>query len=309
MSYESKITSLDENTFVLYAISIGKNENEARVDWRNIRNKNKYVICESREGYDNGRMFIRTLTNSFTDYYNKLGWWNTFTISTKVVDYGMWLCSIQNYRLDKKGYINMIVSPIIKVPTLKVHQLFNTFNGTWNSPAIQLMLSGSNKFLSEYNFPVYRTPNVDEIYKRFPQYANLSYYDMCVNMLHDWLNNKITLEAIEEAINTLNPFESLIKSLSISIAHRTVEQDYSNYPLLAKKLTNIDNFTGLFDSIDPAKVQDYIERNVYSYLDLVRDGKIQEINSDEPLDKVETVLAYRKAIKDAEKKAKKEKRN
>ena len=45
-----------------------------------------------------------------------------------------------------------------------------------------------------------------------------------------------------------------------------------------------------------------------SYKDLVRDGKIEPVASDYPLDQVEAVLAYRKEQKRLEKLAKKEAR-
>ena len=55
-------------------------------------------------------------------------------------------------------------------------------------------------------------------------------------------------------------------------------------------------------------MEDYIRRNMESYKDLVRDGKIEPVTSDYPLDQVEAVLAYRKEQKRLEKLAKKEAR-
>ena len=55
-------------------------------------------------------------------------------------------------------------------------------------------------------------------------------------------------------------------------------------------------------------MEDYIRRNMESYKDLARDGKIEPVTSDYPLDQVEAVLAYRKEQKRLEKLAKKEAR-
>ena len=55
-------------------------------------------------------------------------------------------------------------------------------------------------------------------------------------------------------------------------------------------------------------MEDYIRRNMESYKDLVRDGKIEPVTSDYPLDQVEAVLAYRKEQKRLAKLSKKEAR-
>ena len=138
---------------------------EYEVNRLNETNKGKYVICESREGFGS-RMFIRTVTNIFTDGMRKKGWWDTFTLSTHKVSLGLWLCSVVEYRLDKNNYINLIVEPITPMPELKFHVLFGNLDGTWNSPAVELMV-GIN-FISQYiSYSSFRDPNVDELIKRY----------------------------------------------------------------------------------------------------------------------------------------------
>ena len=45
------------------------------------------------------------------------------------------------------------------------------------------------------------------------------------------------------------------------------------------------------------EVEDYIERNVDSYERMVKEGVIEKVESDFPLDKIEAMLEYRRQLK------------
>lgn len=307
--YELNKSILSESMFSLYAqAEEDKSYLEAIVDWRNCNHKGKYIICESRAGYENGRMFIRIVNNSIVDSSTKEGWWNTFTISTKVVPVGLWLCSIDHYKTDRNGYLNVVVTPIVAVPELKFHYMFEKIDNTWNSPAIAIMVNGCGMFLPEYQIHEFRMPNMDVFYEKFPQYKDMNYRDMCKALLFDWINDKVELSAIEEAINTLNSHELLLKNIRESILRKTIEKDFSEYPLFAKKIAHPDNCKGPLLNVDPDRISDYLDRNAFTFDMYVKEGKIEPIKSNYVLDKVEALLKYRKNLKDAEKMAKKNKK-
>ncbi len=311
MNYETMIQLYDEGNFVFHAtIELGVPENKAIADWRNTHRVGKYVICESRseEKRKCKRLYIRNVTNTFLDAYKKNGWWNTFTLCENDVPTGLWLCVTREFRIDKNGYVNMIVDAVAPIPELKKHFFLEAKEGSWNSPAIKLML-GSGKFLPEYEFQTYNNLNVDELRNRFQKYANLEYSELCDAVLKDWLAEKISLTEIENALNEKTPYEKMVISVQMAIAKGTIEKDFSQYPLFAKKISRTENHEGLFhNTVGYYKVESYIERNVCSYYDLVANGEMVEIESDYPLDIVEAVLEYRERKKELEKQAKKAKR-
>lgn len=267
---------------------------EYEVNRLNKTNKGKYVICESREGFGS-RMFIRTVTNVFTDGMRKKGWWDTFTISTHEVSLGLWLCSVVEYKLDKNNYINLIVEPITPVPELKFHVLFGNLDGTWNSPAVELMI-GIN-FIPQYrSYSSFRDPNVDELIKRYPKYKDTN---VSKELLKDWLREEITLEEIEDALNTKTNYEELLDKLFVACCYSDRNKDFIEYPLSIKKIKLNCQYK--------RDIDDYIQRNLFSYQQLVRDKKLEPIHDDNPMAVLEYLLQYRAEQKKKEKKAKKKK--
>ena len=55
-------------------------------------------------------------------------------------------------------------------------------------------------------------------------------------------------------------------------------------------------------------MKNYILRNTKSYEDLVKEGRISPVDSDDPLDQIEAVICYRNEEKVREKQARKEAR-
>lgn len=299
--YKNQLEFSDERNFICYAMAeCGMTEGQASVEWRNAHYKFKYVLCESRDDYKDGRMFIRTLTDTLTDTDNKQGWWNTFTLSTKVVPTGIYLCQIKEYKLDRNGYLNLLVSPLVEVPKLKLKCMFSSSNGTWNSTAVHLMLVGCRKFLPEYSFREYRSGNIKAFLEKFPQYAEIDDYSyMCNVVLMDWLSGDIELKDIEDALNTPTDFEALIKKVQKAVARGTIADEFPEYPNFAKKIALSENSESHFMEgyIGYQEVEDYIERNVDSYERMVKEGVLEKVESDFPLDKIEAMLEYRRQLK------------
>lgn len=287
---------------------------EADVIWRNANWKFKYVICESRKGYDN-RMFIRDVSNAWDDGLKKKGWWNTFTLSTRPVAEGLWLCQVDHYRIDSNGYINLIINPLVEMPEVKFHfGWWEKEEGTWNSPAFNLMFNGNRKWLPEYKFPQFKKGNVREFISRFPRYTYEDYYGyeyMCNLLLMDYIKGDISLEEIESALNEPTDHEKFIRQIQLAVAKGKAKEMFPNHPLFAEKICRPENsasrllgdrYTGF------REVEDYVERNLRSYEQLVKEEKMNAIDSSDDLDKIEAVLAYRKEVKKAEKLAKRNKR-
>lgn len=304
------INDMQEAEYVInaaYAYHL-KTAAEATAEWRSVHHKGKFVICESRKGYTDGRMFIRIVTHTSSEQIKKKGWWDTFTISEFPVSTGLWLCKVKKYRVDSNGYLNMIVEPVTEIPELKHGMLFQDKNGTWNSPAINLMFGGG-RFLWEYDFLQTQELNLTELRKRFPRYAKQNTVNRLRDaVLYDWLRGDITLEEIESALNEPSDYKKFIKRIQTSVANHTTREDFPNHPIFAEKIALSDNSASrLFGKgfIGYREVQEYVERNVRSYNELVREQKLTPIDSDDLLDKIEAVLAYRKRMKDLEKQAKK----
>ena len=286
-----------EEAFVLNAKYLcGMSREDAVIKWRNFHNNGKYVVCESRKGFEGGRMFLRIVTSTMSDAMRKSGWWDTFTIATFPVPCGIWLCKIKTHRIDRNGFLNMIVEPVAEFPKMKFHFVFEDTNGTWNSPAIHLMFGGKN-FLSDYKFPQFRDSNFAEFRKRFPQYAELMGDALREAVLRDWLRGDVELKEIEDALNEKTEWEKLVRKVQVAVAYGVTKTEFPSHPNFAEKIVMPENSASWFNSqkVGYGEVEDYIRRNMESYEGLVRDGKIEPVTSDYPLDQVEAVLAYRKS--------------
>lgn len=304
------INNMQEPEYVVAAMHYrGVAEAEATAEWRSCHYKNRFVICESRKGYECGRMFIRVMTDSFLDALKKAGWWNVFTLSKYPVSYGLWLCKVQTYRVDHNGYLNMVVDPMVEFPKMKWENLANRHSEIWESKAINFMFGGERRFLPGYEFKQYgRANNVSELKKRYPKYGTKSRNELRDAVLFDWLRGDITIDEIEDALNEFTDYEKFIRRVQTAVANGTVKEEFPEYPLFAEKIVRSENSTSRLlgkGFIGFNEVKDYIDRNVMSYNDLVKEQKLVPVESDDPLDKIEAVLIYRKNLKALEKEAKK----
>lgn len=149
-----------------------------------------------------------------------------------------------------------------------------------------------------------------EFRKRFPQYAELTGDALREAALRDWLRGDVELKEIEDALNTKTDWENLVKRVQTAVAYGVTKGEFPGHPNFAEKVARPENSTSWLGSgiIGYREVEDYLRRNMWSYKDLVRDGKMEPIDSDDPLDQIEAVLVYRKEQKRLEKLAKKEAR-
>lgn len=314
--WESRCAMMDAGNWRFYAhLHLGMDLNEADMEWNNMHCVGKKLVCEVRPGYAdaNGtRMFIRTTTNTMNDTLNKEGWWDTFTYTTETgLKEGLWVCEAVEYRLDRNGYMNLIVKTVAPVNNIKFATLFRDRKGTWESSAWWLLMSASYAFLPQYDFKpitgesIVHKPNLSELKKRFKCFEDLKLHEVGCKALQMFLDGEIALEEIEDALDAPDYWESLVDGIAKAVRRGNAEQKYAKYPLFAKKVSNnVENGYSLFEEYN---VEDYLRRQMDFYDKLVREGKAEPIDTD-VLDIVEAALAYRKALKDAEKKAKKEKR-
>lgn len=297
--------SRDLLSWLFYAEDAGIPKNKADMLWKNSHNIGKYLICESREDGAT-RLFIRNVTNPFADAYRKEGWWNTFTVTKTPAKKGLWLAKALEYRLDKNGYLNLEVEPVQPVDDIKFHQLFSfqSKNGTWESVAWWLMMSRSNAFLEEYEFSMTSShkPNFEALVDHFADLKDMPEEEMGKTLLHRYLAGKVTLEEIEECLNTPSKWEQLISDIQTAVIKNTVAKTYGDrYPIFAKKVAH-NVTTECY--VCPEEVELYLQRQLYYYDELVNSGDIQPVEG-EWLDKIEAALQHRKMLKDAEKAAKK----
>lgn len=305
----------DKGNWLFYAMyTLGMKENEATLMWNNKNNVGKKLICECRgeESKKPGtRLFIRNVTNIMVDAHKKEGWWNTFTISNEKVGKGLWLAEVVGYRLDRNGYLNLEVKTIIPVNDIAFHVLFSEKKGTWNSSAWWLMMVVSKAFLREYDFlahEIIHEPNFEELIKRFPIFSGLTAKEIGEKALYMYLNNDITIEEIEECLDTPNDWEKLISNVSSAVLRGDAERLYGDkYPLFAKKVShNVENG---YSDFTECNTENYIRRQMHYYDELLKDGKMEPVVGD-VLDIVEVALIHRKSLKDAEKAEKrKQKKN
>lgn len=310
MTQKEYMLTRDMGNWLFYAMyTLGMKENEATLMWNNKNNVGKKLICECRGEESNKpgtRLFIRNVTNTLEDANKKKGWWNTFTLSEKKVEKGLWLAEVVSYRLDRNGYLNSEVKVVVPVNDIAFHALFSNKKGTWNSSAWWLMMVVSEAFLREYAFSAHgiiHEPNFEELKKRFPIFDGLSAKEIGERVLYKYLNNEVTIEEIEDCLDTPNNWEKLILDISSAVLRGNTERLYGKkYPLFAKKVShNVENGDSIFTEHN---TENYIRRQMDYYDELLKDGKVDPVVGD-VLDIVEVALAYRKSLKDAEKAEKK----
>jgi hypothetical protein len=298
---------------------VRKDFNKTFIDSNNLRYKGKYLITESRDGYDDGRMFIRIPTNKISDAYSKAGWWNIFCYAKHPVEKGYWLSQIIEFKSDRNGYENVVVKPVSRFPELGHSALFRE-DGTWESIAIEFLVNKSDLFHPQYVTKSTSTPNYKALRERFPEYAECELDDIARNLLRLWIDGKIEIKDIEDALNEKTPYENLIWSIMYAIRNNTLNETFPQYPLFCSKIVKDENHTlGEVNSlISYYAVDGYIKDRHTAYINLVNEGKIERDDTlfetcitwesnNGALDPVEKVLEYYedlKAKKKAEKRAK-----
>lgn len=268
------------------------------------------LLCEARNDGDT-RLFISQFSFLMDDF-TKNGWWDTFTISKEPCKKGFYLCTIEEFRIDRNGYLNVVVKPSRFLETFIEE---NKESDAWD------FLFRSNMFSTRYARRMScGLLNVDaliekyeEEFKRSELYLNskpdeIKFFSTSLfakYLLEQYLINEITLEEIAIELKKPPYVETLAREILCVI--RTNSSKFDEYPLLKKKFPT--------DKMFVTELVDWLERKSMEF-DTLRlgDGNspeyfvVKEQNKNELFERIETVLAYWEDKKALEKAAKKQKR-
>ena len=266
----------------------------------------RLVVCDARKEYST-RMYIHRLSR-IDDIFMKDGWWDTFTISEKPCrKTGYYLCRIKEFRIDRNGYLNMVVIPL--------HHLGTDID--MDSDAWKYF--GNRGFFTNYyqSIGYYRTRyNVAALHNLFEEdIAKIEKNEkerlgddyICADkeiaefILEKFIAGDITLKDIDKALDEKDDLEKLADDLNLNLErYGTNEKNRyaEDYPLLVKKLPVEDH--GILKGYYTADcTMRYLKRKSYEYTHLNLGSET------ELLRRVEAVLEYWAEKKSKEKEAKK----
>lgn len=266
----------------------------------------RLVVCDAREVHTT-RMYIHRLSR-IDDIFMKDGWWDTFTISEKPCrKTGYYLCRIKEFRIDRNGYLNMVVIPL--------HHLGTDID--MDSDAWKYF--GNRGFFTNYyqSIGYYRTRyNVAALHKLFADDIKkieknekecLGDDYICADkeiaefILERFIAGDITLKDIDKALDEKDDLEKLTDDLNLNLErYGTNEKNRyaKDYPLLVKKLPVEDH--GILKGYYTADcTMRYLKRKSYEYTHLNLGSET------ELLRRVEAVLEHWEEKKAKDKKAKK----
>ena len=244
----------------------------------------KFILCEARE--DNiTRLFIHKF-NSWSSVMTKNGWWDTFTISVEPCKKGFYLCMIQDFRIDRNGFLNCIVFPSKYLGNFINEDLIG-----WD------YLFYCRKLSKEYISQHYRTrfniDNLNQIYK--VKFEDSGYPNMESFIFSEFMLGKITLDEISVALKEKYDIEKLAEDIN-----KNTQKYSEKYPLLIKKLPKEDVFGYNMHTVKTTV--NFLEIKCMDY-DRLKLGKESDV-----LVCVEAVLQYWDKIKKEQKQRKKDKR-
>lgn len=266
----------------------------------------RLVVCDARKE-NSTRMYIHRLSR-IDDIFMKDGWWDTFTISEKPCrKTGYYLCRIKEFRIDRNGYLNMVVIPL--------HHLGTDID--MDSDAWKYF--GNRGFFTNYyqSIGYYRTRyNVAALHKLFADDIKkieknekecLGDDYICADkeiaefILERFIAGDITLKDIDKALDEKDDLEKLADDLNLNLErYGTSEKNRytEDYPLLVKKIPVEDH--GILKGYYTADcTMRYLKRKNYEYTHLNLGSET------ELLRRVEAVLEYWAEKKAKEKEAKK----
>lgn len=266
----------------------------------------RLVVCDARE-VNTTRMYIHRLSR-IDDIFMKDGWWDTFTISEKPCrKTGYYLCRIKEFRIDRNGYLNMVVIPL--------HHLgadIDMDSDAWK------YFGNRGLFTNYYHSKgYYRTRyNVAALYNLFAndiakieknEKERLGDNYICADkkiaefIMEKFLAGDITLADIDTALDEKDDLEKLTDDLNLNLErYGTSEKNRytEDYPLLVKKIPLEDH--GILKGYYTADcTMRYLKRKSYEYTHLNLGSET------ELLRRVEAVLEHWEEKKAKDKKAKK----
>lgn len=283
----------------------------AKINLNDLKNSEigKFVLCECRE--ENAtRLYIHRF-DLVDDLFKKDGWWDTFTISNSPCkEKGYYLCEIQNFRLDRNGFLNMMVSP----------KHYIGIDADAESDAWDYFFT-SGLFTRHYrSSSINRTRfNVEALHKLYEGDIHniiatekerlgdnyISAGSKITKFIMDkYINGEISLIDIEKALDEKSDLEKLADDLTTNVKHygSDAKNKYvSNYPLLVKKLP-VEEYGLCKGYYTTDATIRYLNRKDFEY------AQLHLGNETDLLKRVEAVLRYWVDIKMKEKEEKKRKR-
>jgi len=249
----------------------------------------KFVLCYAKEE-DTTRLFIHQF-NRWTSAFTKEGWWDTFTVSRKsCANKGFYLCQIEKFRLDKDGYLNMIV-----FPNKYLGETIDEDATAWD------YLNMSGKFTREYKSTQRRSRfNITNLERTFKEkFEESGYPTMESFIFSEFMTSGITLDEISIALEEKYDIEKLADDIN-----KNIEKYAEKYPLLVKKLPKEEFYGHMIYTT--SNTVNYLENKSIEY-------DIHKLGTDNILlNRVEAVLQYwvdvhkaKKEKEKAERKAKK----
>lgn len=266
----------------------------------------RLVVCDVRE-VDATRMYIHRM-DSIDDVLKKDGWWDTFTISEKKCDkIGYYLCRIKEFKIDRNGYLNMIVCPIHYLG-LTVDMDSDAWNYFSRSGVFSNYYRSKGYYQTRYNVSALHhlfEEDVARIEKEEKERLGNDY--ICANkkiaefIMEKFMAGDITLADIDKALDEKGDLEKLADDLNHNIKcyGLNAKNKYAvEYPLLVKKLPVEDHgiLKGYYTADSTIR---YLERKNCEYT------KLNFGNETELLKRVEAVLKYWEDKKTKEKEEKK----
>jgi len=243
----------------------------------------KFILCEARED-NTTRLFIHQFS-SLLSVLTKDGWWDTFTLTEMPCKKGFYLCSIQDFRIDRNEYLNCIV-----YPSKYIGDTINEDLIGWD------YLFYCGKLSREYAHQHYRARfNIDNLYKTYKtEFEDSGYKNIDSFLFAYFMSDNITIEDISVALEEKYDIEKLAEELNHNI-HKYSEK----YPLLIKKLPKDDFYGYAYTTKTTANFLE-IKSNDYDRLKLGNESNI--------LVCVETLLQHWNRINKERKQKEKEKK-
>lgn len=259
----------------------------------------RLVVCDAHE-VNSTRMYIHRLSR-IDDIFMKDGWWDTFTISEKACsDTGYYLCRIKEFRIDRNGYLNMVVIPL--------HYLgadIDMDSDAWkyfsNRGLLTNYYQSKGYYRTRYNIPALHQLFAEDI-TRIERHEKERLGDnyICADkkiaefIMEKFLAGDLTLADIDKALDEKDDLEKLADDLNLNLRRYGISDKNrytTDYPLLVKKLPMEDQ--GYYTADCTMR---YLKRknDEYTHLNL---GSETEL-----LRRVERVLEYweEKKVKDKE---------
>ncbi len=276
-----------------------------KIEWnafqKDLLNKTeigKYILCESREE-DSTRLFIHRFSVA-SNLVTKDGWWDTFTITKTPCKKGMWICSIINFKIDRNGYLNVIVNP-----EKYLGETIDEDSAAWDY-FFKTGLFSSEYFISgryyRFNVEHLRSLVDTEIQPLvLAEKACLGENYISSARLYDkyifgkFMNDEFSLEYIANALDEKDSWEKLAEDLTKNISSGT--DKYAEYPLIVSKLPK-----NKWNYYTTECTEEWLNRKFWEY-DSLKLGEEKDV-----LNRVSAVLEYYEEKKRKEKEERKAKR-